>query len=278
MRAAVLLTAVLACFAQTPPRPNSVQAACTLETLSELGLDCSPEEPCPIFLELSSVEAVGDRLILAGNLHTGTATLESILLVSDDGGKTWAEAHARLPNAVLDRVQFQGFETGWINGHVLHPLPRDPFFLITSDGGKTWRKRPLSGETRAGAIEQYWFDSRTHGLLVMQNPQSAPGQRYELWESNTSGDSWNILQVGGEPAKLPVAAEAVPYRIRADAAAKAHRIERQAGGKWETVAAFRVAAGECKPARPALAEPVPEPDDRTEPKPAAPPKKGRRER
>src|SRR5687768_6224039 len=97
---------------------TAVEPRCSVEMINELGLSCSIDEPCPVFLELADVQAVGDRLVLTGNLHTGTTTLESVLLVSDDAGKNWTEGHERIRNAVLDRIQFSDFETGWISGHL----------------------------------------------------------------------------------------------------------------------------------------------------------------
>jgi hypothetical protein len=257
-------------------KPMTVKAACTVEMVNDLGLSCSVDEPCAIYLELSDVSAVADRLVVSGNLHTSTTTLESILLSSDNGGKTWVEPHARIPMAVLDRVQFFDFELGWINGHILQPTPKDAFFLITSDGGKTWRKRPIMGESSPGAVQHFWFDSRTHGLMLIERPPSDDGMRHELWESMTGGDSWNVRQVDAKP--IPVArpsASPPSWRIRSDSKTQAHRIERQAGARWESVASFSVSAGECKPAPPPATE-VPAievPLEDSEPVKPAPPKR-----
>ena len=49
-----------------------------------------------MFLELSNVEAAGNKIFLAGNLHTPTTTLYSILLATEDAGKTWIEPHPRI--------------------------------------------------------------------------------------------------------------------------------------------------------------------------------------
>lgn len=249
--------------------PITLETRCTAQMIQDLGLTCSFDDPCPVHLELSDIHAVGDRLIVSGNLHTNSATLESILLASDDAGKTWAEPQARIPMAVLDHIQFHDFEIGWINGHILQAIPKDAFFLITSDGGKTWRKRPIFGESRPGAIELFWFDSRTHGLLLMERPHSDDGIKHELWESMTGGDSWDVRQVDSKPIPLSRPAATQAWRIRSDAKTQSHRIERQTGPKWDAVASFRVTPGECKPAPP---PPEPEPPKETvAPEPEPPP-------
>lgn len=274
-----ILTTVL--HGQSPPapientgKPITIEARCSAEIIQDLGASCSIEAPCPIHLELSDIKAVGDRLIVSGNLHTSSTTLESILLVSDTAGKTWVEAHPRIPMAVLDQIQFHDFEIGWINGHVLHAIPKDAFFLITSDGGKTWRKRSIFGESRPGAVELFWFDSRTHGLLLIERPPSEDGFKHELWESMTGGDSWNVRQVDSKP--IPLSRPAVTgstgaWRIQPDARTQSHRIERQSGAKWEMVASFRVTPGECKPAPPPEPE-VPKESVAPESEPAPPAK------
>ena len=46
------------------------------------GMSCSDEEPCPVYLELAAVESVGNRIFLAGNIHSNAVTLYSLLLAS----------------------------------------------------------------------------------------------------------------------------------------------------------------------------------------------------
>jgi hypothetical protein len=260
----VLLSAAALCAQSAPAvmeytgKPLVVEGKCSAEAIHDLGLSCTIDEPCALYLELSDVQAVGDRLVVTGNLHTNTTTIESILLSSDDFGRTWSEAHARIPSAVLDRIQFYDFEAGWISGHLLQPLPRDAFFLITADGGKTWRKRMIFGETRPGAVELFWFDTRSHGLLLMDHPSAEDGMKHELWESMTAGDSWSVRQVDSKPIPLNRPAPSGALRIRADAKTQSQRVERQAGPKWDVVTSFRVSAGECKPPPPPAEAPPPE--------------------
>lgn len=248
-----------------------VPATCTLELVQQLDLTCAVDSPCPLYLELSDVELVGERLILAGNIHTTDTTLDSVLLVSDDGGKSWTEGHARIPAGVLADIQFLDFESGWISGHLLRSDAREPFFLITGDGGKTWRKRPIYSEPKSGAIEQFRFDSRTSGKVTVDRGQGAErAVRYELWESMTSGDSWNVRQVDSRPIPLPGGprAETKAIRIRPDAKSKSYQIERSEGNRWRAVASLAVNVGECKPEPPETKEQPPVVD---EPPPAAPP-------
>jgi hypothetical protein len=255
----------LACFlmaaavwAQTPAR---VPFQCTEDDLRTFGLTCPPDHPCPVYLELSGLEVVGEKLFVTGNLHAENATLSSILLASADGGKTWSEPHARIPSAGLEMIQFLDFATGWAAGESLGAVPRDPFLLLTTDGGKTWRQRPVADEGRAGAIDSFHFDSKTHGTMWIDRSQSGePESRYEVYESETGGESWAIRQTSGQPLrKGPRPAGPDGWRLRADSATKSYRIERRAASGWTPAAAFAVHAGDCREAEPKFEQPPAEP-------------------
>ena len=284
MRFTLFLIASGVLLAQPPAKPaleNSgkpmrVTAQCKGEDVLVLGLTCSQDDPCPLFLELSDVELVNSRLFLSGNLHTVSATLESILLSSEDLGKTWTEPFERMPGIGIDNIQFIDFEAGWISGQVQQTLPRDPFLLITTDGGKTWRKRTVSGESRVGAIEQFHFESRTTGTLLLDKIQSGEnGMRHELYETMTGGESWSLRQVSNKPIswKYPKGA-AAEWRLRADGPSKSYKVERRQGERWQAAASFLISAGECKPEEkldePPPSAPPPAVDEQAPKNPVAP--------
>jgi hypothetical protein len=261
-------------------KPMRVPFQCGAEEIRTHGLICPAREPCPVYLELSSLEVVGNRIFAAGNLHTQSVTLSSILLATDDGGKTWHEPHQRIRSAGLDQIQFADLEAGWISGQHLLAVPRDPFLLLTTDGGKTWRVRPVYTESRSGLIDGFWFDSRTSGRLWIDRGGDADaGGRYETYESKTGGESWMVREVGERPAAGKPSRPPNPdWRIRADGATQSYQIENRADGRWQSVASFLVRAGECRepevqlppPPEPEPQPEVPEPAE-TEPRPARKP-------
>jgi hypothetical protein len=251
MRLAIAVAIVCCAPVQTTAATVQVKGQCTAETVHNLALSCSSDEPCKLFLELAAADEVANRILITGNIHTSSATIESVLLSSEDGGRTWNEAHARIPSAILDNIQFIDFEAGWINGHLLLPSPRDAFLLVTTDGGKTWRRRPVATESRTGIIEQFWFDSRSHGVLAVDRVRGVEGNfRYELWESMTGGESWTVRQVHSEPLKVAKPEREQLWRIRSDSAEQVHVVEKKIGGRWTPVAQFAVLAGECRPVEP----------------------------
>jgi len=281
MRRALLITALAVwARAQDPAaleytgQPLRLPFHCTEEDIRTFGLTCPPQQPCPVYLELADVEPVGNRVFVVGNLHTEAVTLASVLLAGSDGGRTWQEPHERLRSAGLDQIQFLDFEAGWVAGQYLHAIPRDPFLLLTTDGGKNWRLRPVSSEGRVGAIDSFHFDSRAHGVLLLDRRMAGEATaRFEMWESQTGGESWMIREVSDRPIPAPHKTARTPetgWRVRADATS--YRIEKRMGERWETVAAFLTRVGECRAPEVVVAPEPPVPSTPPEPpEPDAPP-------
>jgi photosystem II stability/assembly factor-like uncharacterized protein len=232
-------------------KPIALPFACTAEDIQAAGLTCSEEDPCPVFLELTSVESVGGRIFAAGNLHTQTVTLFSTLLGSEDTGHTWRELHERIRGAGLDRIEFFDPDAGWASGETLSPLSQDPFLLRTSDGGKTWRQHFVfdeNAENHLGTIQQFAFAARDEGSLIVDRGQGSDGDRYELYESPNGGQSWGFRQSSNKPLRLKQAPPPnAGWRIRADRQSAAFQLERRQGTAWSPVASFLVKAGSCKP-------------------------------
>ena len=230
-------------------KPIVVPFRCTEEDIRSAGLTCSEQDPCPVYLELAAVESTGIRIFAAGNIHTANATLYTILLGTEDNGLTWREVHPRLRGAGLDHIQFADVETGWTSGLSFAPLPQDPFLLMTADGGKTWRQRAIFNEPRFGSLQQFFFEDKTSGSLVIDHGAGTGGDRYELFETNDGGETWNIRETNVKPIRIkraPVTPNA-DWRVRADGPSKSFHLEHRQGQKWTSLAAFAVNLEGCKP-------------------------------
>ncbi len=248
--------------------PLRVSFACTGADIEAYGLHCTAEEPCRVFLELAAVAAAGSRIFLAGNLHTESVTLESIVLASQDAGQSWQEPFERIRGASLDRIQLLDNEHGWIAGQIVQPLPRDPFFLITGDGGLTWRRRPVFSEPRPGAVERFSFTSATEGVLWIDRSSSGePEAAYERYETTTGGESWSLREARRRlpPAPPGEDSTAAGWRLTVDPQTSTYNLERETDGRWVPAARFEILAGECSPQP---APPVEPPPEQTEAAPA----------
>jgi hypothetical protein len=251
--------------------PMQVVYACAEEDLQFAGMSCTDDEPCAIYLELSSVTGDGKKIAVAGNLHSSAATLGSILLASDDSGATWKEPTARIRGSALDQVQFHDPQTGWAAGETQYPLPRDPFFLLTTDGGASWRQIPLGEEGSAGAIQRFWFDSAQHGEAIVDAGRTSGSGRYLSYESETGGESWTLTGKRDQPPKLlhaPPAMENSDWRLSPSKDGKAFQIEQRADGRWTPVASFLIELADCRIHAEELKEPTPPADDKPAPEPA----------
>jgi hypothetical protein len=253
-------------------KPIVLPIHCTDDDMHWAGLSCTEQDPCPVYLELATAVPQGSQIFAAGNLHSESVTLYSVLLGSGDGGQTWRELHERIRGAGLDHIQFAGSD-GWISGESLSPLPQEPFFLITSDGGTAWRHVPMFNEPEPGSIQQFFFTSKTEGHAIVDRGDGSGDERYALYESPNGGQSWRVRQLSNRPLRLPRSPEPdKDWRLSADRATKSYRIERRQGQQWVTAASFAVNAGACKPetvAPPASDEPAPEAAPAA-PEPAAP--------
>jgi hypothetical protein len=264
---------------QAPPvlrntgKPMLVPFQCTDDDMEWAGMSCTEEDPCPVYLEVSAVETIGNRIIALANIHSEATTLYSLLMASEDAGATWHEVYERMRGTGLDHIQFIDFQYGWISGETLVPVSRDPFLLLTSDGGKTWHSVSVFNEGGGGAIQQFWFTSPSSGALVIDRMESTESSRYELYETPNGGETWMIRRTSDQPIsiKRTGAAPGSTWRIRADARTKSFVIEKQQGERWSTVASFLVEMGACKPAPRAAPAPPQETDQAEQPHPLTPP-------
>jgi photosystem II stability/assembly factor-like uncharacterized protein len=230
-------------------KPIAVPYTCSADDVQWAGLSCTEDEPCAIFLELSAAEGAGNRILVAGNLHSEAVTLYSVLLASDDGGHTWTEPYQRMRGAALDRIQVLEPNTAWISGAQLFPIPQNPFLLVADDGGKTWTQYPVineSSEDRFGVVQQFAFADKDRGSLIVDRAQSGAGQRYALLESRTGGQSWNVVEESPKQPRLKQAPPPSEWRVRVDAPTHSFHVEHRQGTRWISVAAFAVKLEPCK--------------------------------
>jgi photosystem II stability/assembly factor-like uncharacterized protein len=202
-------------------------------------------------LELSSAGSVGTRIITTGNIHAEAVTLFSVLLASDDAGKTWAESFERIRGAGLDRIDPLDASIVWISGQELFPIPQNPFLLASSDGGKTWERKAVlneAAEDRFGSVQQFHFTDKNDGSLIVDRAAGNGGDAaFILYETRDGGESWQLKQESAKPLHIRQPPPSTEWRVRAESASRAYHIERRQGEKWIGVAAFSVNLDRCVP-------------------------------
>ncbi len=253
--------------------PLRIPVECRAADFEAANVQCSPEEPCQVFLELTAVEAVGSKVFLAGNLHTGAATLASVVLFSDDSGGRWREPFQRFPGASAEAMQFLNEQQGWIAVQPQQQFPTDPFLMSTADGGVRWQNRRIFAEEgRAGLLQQFRFDSPQHGFVLIDRSQSGLGvDRYELYETLTGAASWLLRETSSRPIEPKWPERRPPeWRLRADARAKTYEVERRIGATWRRMASFHTDLVQCKELQSPLRPALPPPDPAEDPDPGNP--------
>lgn len=224
--------------------PMHVAFGCPEDDLRDAGMLCTDASPCPVYLELNAVASLGDKILAAGDLHSESATLDSILLLSSDGGRTWKEPARRIRGAALDQVQFAGGGNLRAGGETLYPLPRDPFVLLSTDGGGSWHERPVSEDGGPGTVESLRFDSPEHGELTVDEGRSPRGESLVFYETSNGGESWTRRARNGSPKIRTVASDAT-VRVRTGKDGKAWLIERKEGAGWAAAGTFLIEAARC---------------------------------
>lgn len=237
--------------AATPPTleftgsPLTVPYSCDPEDLEAASLNCT-ESSCTVYTDLTSAAGRGNTILIAGNWHASSATLASVLLRSEDGGRTWRHPFAPVRGGSLDHIQMLDAATAWISGETVQPLPIDPFFLVTTDAGKSWDRVPLFEEGTPGSILEFVFDTKDHGTALVD--LGGGDARYEVWETETGGRGWTLKQTTQKQPKMPRGPEPM-WRIHPEE--KLFRLEHVEEGRWSPFASFAIRAAECKvPAEP----------------------------
>jgi len=234
---------------------------CSDDLSAQFTVNCTTDRPCEIFIGFTAITAEREKVFVAGDFHDGSQTLASFLLRSDDGGRSWQEAHDRMRGVILDRLYFHDESTGWATGHALSVPPQDPFFLLTTDGGAHWRRRDIFSRSEIGLIAEFWFsDEHSGGLLIDRVHGEEAGRRYERYETMTGGASWMIREVSSAPIRVRNVVPAGPdtdWRVTTDTDRGSWHVEQRQPGGWATVAEFRIEVAQCRPLPAVASEPEP---------------------
>lgn len=237
----LLLPAAAGLFAQSAVH---VDYACTQEDVDSFGLSCSEDQPCPVFFEISAVDSFGSHIFVAGDIHTATTILYGVLLSTDDGGASWSEAIPRRRGTAFEQFQIIG-NNGWLSGHEVDSLSKDPFFLITTDAGKSWHEKALFDDSRFGSIAQFWFDTPATGQLIVDDSVGKTIDQ-ELYATNTGGEGWELREKSTSALHLKTPRPAPTWVATAASGSPHYVIERNATGRKEPFARFLIHIGDCK--------------------------------
>jgi photosystem II stability/assembly factor-like uncharacterized protein len=147
----------------------------------------------------------------AGWLSGACFSVSGALLVSRDGGVTWASQ--ALPVAAsscstneceVSGPQFTG-QTGFL---VIDRAPGAPYFLVSQDLGVTWRRQPLP--SGAGQDPRIQFFSPLSGMLVSAGPNGVIG--HVFYTTANGGRTWTAVPRGRSFTQLGTSFDFVSAR------------------------------------------------------------------
>ena len=133
------------------------------------------------------------------------AALPEVLLVSRDGGVTWAAQPLPVPSGVTA----SGPE--FVDGTGFLTLSQDSgpsALLVTTNIGRTWRRLPLP--SGAGSDPQVKFFSSADGVLVPAGAQGSLGDVF--YTTSDGGQTWTAVKQGRHFTQLGVAIDFVSQR------------------------------------------------------------------
>lgn len=115
------------------------------------------------------------RGVIVGSLARGDAVLDSLVLLSEDGGATWARIVVPTKNELID-VDFTNNEQALIVG-------AGGTILFTQDGGRTWASQNSGTQATLYGVE---FRGGRLGWAV--------GERGTILRTTSGGDAWLPLR------------------------------------------------------------------------------------
>ena len=139
-----------------------------------------------------------------------TATLPEALLVSRDGGVTWAVQALPVPlgrNGASAELSGPEFTHG-IGFLTVGQYDSMPTLLVTADLGQTWRPVPLPAGV--GPYPQVMFFSPADGVLVAAGSQGSLGDVF--YTTSDGGQTWTAVRQGAHFTQLGVTIDFVSQR------------------------------------------------------------------
>ena len=137
----------------------------------------------------------------AGWLSGACFSLSDALLVSRDGGVTWASQTLPAAASSCSTYGCQVFGPQFA-GHagflVIDRATGAPYFLVSQDLGVTWRKQPLP--SGAGQDPRIQFFSPLSGMLVSAGPQGVIG--HVFYTTANGGRTWTAVPQGRSFTRL----------------------------------------------------------------------------
>jgi len=147
-----------------------------------------------VSLSVDSVAQLDDKVLLIGGSYSTTASMRSVLLRSDDAGRTWHDAGFWLTGSATGDIFVLDAQHAWAVVSWMVESWGAPFVVFrTTDGGKTWQRarQNLPIDKNIGVANDFGicFASPNDGVAWLSG---TTGIRYHYLTTD-GGMTWRLV-------------------------------------------------------------------------------------
>lgn len=140
----------------------------------------------------------------------GWAISQSLVMYTEDGGKTWLDITPKELQTIFSSLPSQSRNTFELKGTFVDaqearlavPQTDKITFIRTEDGGHSWQSADLSINQTQGTfpaqITFLVFVNPQTGWLLLSTGESAGQENVELYQTKDSGTTWNLVADTGQ--------------------------------------------------------------------------------
>ncbi len=150
-----------------------------------------------LHLSDSKIASIGDQVYLGGSYRTSAASYRSVLLKSNDGGRSWKELDIWMSCSEVDDIFFYDEDHHWFITCWSIEGAQAPYHVFRSqDGGESWTrsKRSLPNpnhiETSLSFIRQRSFQNPRDGVMSFLSTTGILG----TYTTHDGGINWRLLK------------------------------------------------------------------------------------
>lgn len=129
--------------------------------------------------------------LLLGSLQTSAVSIRSLLLRSEDGGRSWREVMTPATGSDVIRLFFLNKQTGWALLGQTSEGPGQLYLYKTRDSGKSWKKvSRIPKRHYTGWPKGFGFIDERNGRIEMLYDGAAPTDGFAVMSTSDGGISW----------------------------------------------------------------------------------------